>query len=117
MYAVMIVATIPLIREAHRQATVDEAEAINLAADDHSPWENPERADAGSGAGSGRVALRSKRAARAEHDIWAGPAPVHGPAKARLPVGIMLVGGAVIMAAVTLLKYFHLLGELSRLSG
>jgi hypothetical protein len=29
----------------------------------------------------------------------------------------MVVGGAVIMAAVTLLKYFHLLGELSRLSG
>jgi len=117
MYAVMIGATIPLIREARRQAALDEAEAIDLAAEDHSPWE-PVRTDGGdSGADGGRVALRNKRAARADHDIWAATAQSDGPSKARVPVGIMLVGGAVIMAAVTLLKYFHLLGELSRLAG
>jgi len=117
MYAVMIGATIPLIREARRLAAVDEADAIDLAADDHSPWE-PVRSEGGdSGGGAARVAVRNKRAARADHDIWAGTAAADGPSKARVPVGIMLVGGAVIMAAVTLLKYFHLLGELSRLAG
>jgi hypothetical protein len=29
----------------------------------------------------------------------------------------MVAGGAVIITAVTLLKHFHLLGELSRLAG
>jgi hypothetical protein len=32
-------------------------------------------------------------------------------------VAVMIVGAAVIVTAVTLLKYFHLLGELSRLAG
>jgi hypothetical protein len=116
MYAVMIGATVPLIREARRRAAVDEAE-VSLPDDDHSPWE-PERARDDSPATGGRVALRSKRAAMAADDIWGGAGPrSDGPGRARVPVAIMLVGGAVIMAAVTLLKYFHLLGELSRLSG
>jgi hypothetical protein len=115
-YAVMIGATIPLIAEARRRAAVDETDTISLpAADDHSPWENPERAQGDGPASGGRVALRSKRAAATRDDGWAAE-PASG-GRARIPVAIMVVGGAVIMAAVTLLKYFHLLGELSRLSG
>jgi hypothetical protein len=114
-YAVMIGATIPLIAEARRRAAVDEADTISLPADDHSPWEKPERAQDDSPASGGRVALRSKRAAAALDDGLAAPA--RSDRRGRVPVAIMVVGGAVIMAAVTLLKYFHLLGELSRLSG
>ena len=107
MYAVMIGATIPLIREARRRATVDDEEAVVSLPDDPSPWENPENP-------AGRVAVQSKQAV-ALADEWARPAASDG--RARIPVAIMVIGGAVIMAAVTLLKYFHLLGELSRLSG
>jgi hypothetical protein len=115
-YAVMIGAAIPLIAEARRRAAVDEADTISLPDDDHSPWENPAGDPGESRATGGRVALRSKRAAATrEDDGWATTRPSGG--RARVPVAIMVVGGAVIMAAVTLLKYFHLLGELSRLSG
>ncbi|MGH9008299.1 MAG: hypothetical protein ACRDYF_00455 [Acidimicrobiia bacterium] len=107
MYAVMIGATIPLIREARRRAAVDEAEAVVSLPDDPSPWDDPEKP-------AGRVALRSRQAVALEDD-WARPAASGG--RARVPVAIMVAGGAVIIAAVTLLKYFHLLGELSRLSG
>jgi hypothetical protein len=108
MYAVMIGATIPLIREARRRASVDESDAVvSLPDDDPSPWENPEKP-------TGRVALQSKQAVALTDE---GSSPARSDGRARVPVAIMLVGGAVIMAAVTLLKYFHLLGELSRLSG
>jgi len=113
-YAVMIGATVPLIKEARRRAAVDEADTISLDDDDHSPWTDPAR-DPGDAAAGGRVALRSKRATATVDDGWATTRPAGG--RARLPVTIMVAGGAVIMAAVTLLKYFHLLGELSRLSG
>jgi hypothetical protein len=115
-YAVMIGATIPLIAEARRRAAVDDAESVVSLPEDHSPWENPEQPPADSPTGGGRVALRSKRATATLDDGWATATPPSG-GRARLPVAIMVVGGAVIMAAVTLLKYFHLLGELSRLSG
>jgi len=114
-YAVMIGASVPLIKEAHRRAAVDEADTISLADDDHSPWENPARDRGDAAATGGRVALRSKRATATLDDGWSTTGPSGG--RARVPVAIMVVGGAVIMAAVTLLKYFHLLGELSRLSG
>ena len=104
-YAVMIGATIPLIREARRRATL-EADTVVSLPDDPSPWENPEKP-------GGPVAVRTKQAVAVEAD-WARPAASDG--RARLPVAIMLVGGAVIITAVTLLKYFHLLGELSRLA-
>ena len=113
-YAVMIGATIPLIAEARRRAAVDEADTISLPADDHSPWENPERASDESPS-TGRLALRHKRTAVAVDDGWATASKSDG--HGRVPVAIMVVGGAVILTAVTLLKYFHLLGELSRLSG
>ncbi len=113
-YAVMIGATIPLIAEARRRAAVDEADTISLPADDHSPWENPERASDESPS-TGRLALRHKRTAVAVDDGWATASKSDG--RGRVPVAIMVVGGAVILTAVTLLKYFHLLGELSRLSG
>jgi hypothetical protein len=111
---VMIGATIPLIAEARRRAAVDEADTISLPADDHSPWEKPERSQDDSPSG-GRLALRHKRTAVAVDDGWASAPKSDG--RGRIPVAIMVAGGAVIMAAVTLLKYFHLLGELSRLSG
>jgi len=114
-YAVMIGATIPLIAEARRRAAVDDAEAVVLPADDPSPWEKPERAHDDSPPSGGRLALRHKRAAVAVDDGWAAAPPSDG--RGRVPVAIMVAGGMVIMAAVTLLKYFHLLGELSRLSG
>ncbi|HEV3364761.1 MAG TPA: hypothetical protein VG795_11620 [Acidimicrobiia bacterium] len=107
MYAVMIGATVPLIREARRRATVDEAETVVSLSDDPSPWENPEKT-------GGRVAVRSKQTV-AVGDDWPRPATSDG--RARLPVAIMVTGGAVIITAVTLLKYFHLLGELSRVAG
>ena len=111
MYAVMIGATIPLIREARRRAAVDEAEvSLPDDNDDHSPWDNPDRPHED----GGRLALRSKRTTTLRDDWSTSP---QSDGKARVPVAIMLIGGAVIMAAVTLLKYFHLLGELSRLSG
>jgi len=109
MYAVMIGATVPLIGEARRRAEADEAE-VSLPDDDHSPWTSPDRPPED----GGRLALRNKRTTTVDEDWAAAP---RSDGKARVPVAIMLIGGAVIMAAVTLLKYFHLLGELSRLSG
>ena len=106
-YAVMIGATIPLIREARRRATMAEADTVVSLPDDPSPWENPEKP-------AGPVAVRTKESVALEAD-WARPAASDG--RARVPVGIMVAGGAVIITAVTLLKYFHLLGELSRLAG
>ena len=114
-YAVMIGATVPLIAQARRRATVDGADTVSLPDDDPSPWVNPERAPQDNPAGAGRVALRSKRAAVAVDDGWAAEA--QPDKRGRVPVAIMLAGGVVIIAAVTLLKYFHLLGELSRLAG
>ena len=104
-YAVMIGATVPLIAQARRRATVDGADMVSLPDDDPSPWVNPEKP-------SGRVAVRTKQAVSLEADR-----PTASDGRGRVPVAIMLAGGAVIIAAVTLLKYFHLLGELSRLSG
>jgi hypothetical protein len=108
-YAVMIGATIPLIAAARRRAAIDEADAVISLPDDPSPWENPEKP-------AGRVALRSKPTADvAVEPDWAGASSSDG--RGRVPVAIMVVGAAVIITAVTLLKYFHLLGELSRQAG
>jgi hypothetical protein len=63
---------------------------------------------------AGPVAVRTKQAIAVEAD-WTGPIASDG--RGRVPVAIMVAGGAVIITAVTLLKYFHLLGELSRLAG
>ena len=40
-----------------------------------------------------------------------------GEGRARGLVGVFAAGGAVIVAAVTLLKYFHLLAEVARAGG
>ena len=104
-YAVMIGATVPLIAGARRRATVDGADTVSLPDDDLSPWVNPEKP-------SGRIAVRTKQAVSLEADRSTA-----SDGRGRVPVAIMVAGGAVIIAAVTLLKYFHLLGELSRLSG
>ena len=112
VYAVMIGATIPLIAEARRRAAVDEGNMVSVADDDPSPWENPARPHE---ADAGGVALWSKPAQTALAETWGGPPVPDG--RARAPVAVMVVGGAVIVAAVTLLKYFHLLGELSRWAG
>jgi len=111
-YAVMIGATVPLIREARRRAALAEADAAPspVVDDGPSPWDNPERRHETEPAAGGRVALRRKTAGVGVEDRWAG-GRVYGL------VAIMAAGGAVIMAAVTLLKYFHLLGEVSRLAG
>ena len=113
VYAVMIGATIPLIAEARRRAAIDEADVVSVADDDPSPWESPDRPQGVKP--SGRVALRSKPADVAVGESRGGPPRSDG--RARVPVAIMVAGGAVIVTAVTLLKYFHLLGELSRLAG
>ena len=118
-YAVMIGATVPLIREARRRAALAEAEADTapspVVGDGPSPWEKPGLRPESEPADGGRVALRRKTAGAAVEDQWAGAeragSRVYGL------VAIMAAGGAVIMAAVTLLKYFHLLGEVSRLTG
>ena len=106
-YAVMLGATIPLIAEARRRAAMDDAVTVSLPDDDRSPWVNPDQP-------AGPVAVRTKRKVALEAD-WAGPAASDG--RGRGPVAVMVVGGAVIVTAVTLLKHFHLLGELSRLAG
>ncbi len=119
-YAVMIGATVPLIREARRRAaTAGAATGPTVAlANGPSPWANPERPpDANAGRG-GRVALRRKTVEVDVDDPWAKAPVDHGAARpGRTPVAIMVAGGAVIITAVTLLKYFHLLGEVSRLAG
>jgi hypothetical protein len=51
----------------------------------------------------------------AVEDRWAGAD--QAGSRVYTLVAIMAAGGAVIMAAVTLLKYFHLLGEVARLTG
>ena len=114
-YAVMIGATVPLIAEARRRAADAETGAGRAGPpeDDPSPWENRDRLPADLGPG-GRLALRRKLAVAVD-DSWLTPERAAG--RVRALVAVMLVGGAVIMAAVTLLKYFHLLGELTRLSG
>jgi hypothetical protein len=106
-YAVMIGATVPLIAEARRRAAVDGSDAVSLPDDDPSPWVNPEKP-------GGPVAVRTKQAVSLEADRTP---PTASDGRGRVPVAIMVAGGAVIITAVTLLKYFHLLGELSRLSG
>jgi len=106
-YAVMIGATVPLIAEARRRAAVAGSDTVSLPDDDPSPWVNPEKP-------GGPVALRTKQAVSLEAD---GTRPTASDGRGRVPVAIMVAGGAVIITAVTLLKYFHLLGELSRLAG
>ena len=106
-YAVMIGATVPLIVEARRRAAVDGSGTVSLPDDDPSPWVNPDKP-------AGPVAVRTKEAVAVEAD-WARPPVSDG--RGRVPVAIMVAGGVVIITAVTLLKHFHLLGELSRLSG
>ncbi|MDQ3944484.1 MAG: hypothetical protein M3357_04905 [Actinomycetota bacterium] len=118
-YAVMICVSVPLIREARRRAATAVAGPTPTVVldDDPSPWENPQRraeADQGSG---GRVALRRRTVAAdvAVENVWALDDRAGRPAS-RL-VAIMAAGGVVIIAAVTLLKYFHLMSEVSRLAG
>jgi hypothetical protein len=112
-YAVMIGATVPLIREARRRATLAEADAAPspVVDDGPSPWEKPEQREE-----TGRVALQRKTTDVRLDDGYAGADRAAGGRVYGL-VAIMAAGGAVIMAAVTLLKYFHLLGEVSRLTG
>lgn len=105
-YAVMIGATVPLIAEARRRAAVDGSDTVSLPDDDPSPWVDPEKP-------AGPVAVRTKQAVSLEADRTP---PTASGGRGRVPVAIMVVGGLVIIAAVTLLKYFHLLGELSRLA-
>ena len=106
-YAVMMGATVPLIAEARRRAAVDDKTTVSLPDDDPSPWVNPEKP-------AGPVAVRTKQAVSVEAD---STQPTVSDGRGRVPVAIMVAGGAVIITAVTLLKYFHLLGELSRLAG
>jgi hypothetical protein len=103
----MIGATVPLIAEARRRAAMAGSDTVPLPDDDPSPWVNPEKP-------GGPVAVRTKKAVSLEAD-WTRPIASDG--RGRVPVAIMVAGGAVIITAVTLLKHFHLLGELSRLAG
>jgi hypothetical protein len=120
-YAVMIGVSVPLIREARRRAATAEAGAgaapTVVLDDDPSPWENPQRRSVGDGGSGGRVALRRRTAAAevALDETWALDDQGRSPA-VRL-VALLAAGGTVIVAAVTLLKYFHLMSEVSRLAG
>jgi hypothetical protein len=112
VYAVMIAATVPLVAEARRRAALAEAGAdpgpVVEVDDDRSPWDDPDRPR-----DSGRVALRRKTV-----DLRASyRAPERATSRVRGLIVVMAAGGGVILAAVTLLKYFHLLGELSRVAG
>ena len=117
LYAVMIGATIALVGEARRRAAVAESEvpASAVDGDDRSPWENPDRVPAGDPARSGRVALRRRPVAVGVGRGWSDTAVPGG--RARGLVAVLVAGGTLIVAAVTLLKYLHLLSEVSRLSG
>jgi hypothetical protein len=116
-YAVMIGVSVPLIREARRRAATASAgpAATVVLDDDPSPWENPQRRAEAEGSG-GRVAVRRRTAAAevALDETW-DPDDRRSPA-VRL-VAVLAAGGTVIIAAVTLLKYFHLMSEVSRLAG
>jgi hypothetical protein len=118
-YAVLIGATVPLIREARRRAATagaagGEGSTVVLD-DDPSPWANPQRRSEGDQGAGGRVALRRRTAAQVA--VEEGWAPDDGGRPATGLVALMIAGAAVIITAVTLLKYFHLLGEVSRLTG
>lgn len=117
VYAVMIGATFALLREARRRAAMAESDAPAFAAvdDDPSPWDNPARTHDVHPAGSGRVALRRKPVTMRLDQGW--PTIEASGGRARNLVTVLLMGGTVIVAAVTLLKYLHLLSEVSRLSG
>ena len=122
-YAVMIGFTIPLIREARRRAATAGAgpgvAPTVVLEDDASPWDNPQRrTEADAAPGGGRVALRRRTAVAPDVAVEPDRAPAGEDGRsARGLVAVMVTGGAVIITAVTLLKYFHLLGEVSRLSG
>jgi hypothetical protein len=117
VYAVMIGATIALVGEARRRAAMAESGGPVPVVDveDRSPWESPTRVHDGGPAGSGRVALRRKPVAVGVDQEWLA---IDAPGRrARSLVAVLVIGGTVIVAAVTLLKYLHLLSEVSRLSG
>ena len=112
-YAVMVGAAVPLLREARRRAAragegPDEPELV--LDDGPSPWANPEPVVSPFGG----VALRRRTRA-------AVPARLRPSERversASGPVWIMVAGAAAIMTAVTLLKYLHLLAEVTRLTG
>ena len=113
VYAVMVAATVPLIREARRRAALagagsDEPELV--LDDGPSPWANAEPVDSPSGG----VALRRRTRAATPPRIRP---PEQVERRAAGLVWIMVAGAAGIITAVTLLKYFHLLGEVTRLAG
>lgn len=112
-YAVMIGATVPLVGEARRRAALAARlpSDVNFGPDDDSsPWDDPTRlAPAPPG---GRLAVRARPAETA--------VPLTGAAEGRSfngTTGLLVAGGFTIVAAVTLLKYLHLLAEVSRLGG
>lgn len=118
-YAVMIGATVPLIREARRRAGMSGADTgPTVALDDGpSPWADPQRPPDANAGRAGRVALRRKPVEVDVDDPWASAPADRSGRPAYGLVMVMAAGGAVIITAVTLLKYFHLLGEVSRLAG
>jgi hypothetical protein len=92
LYLMMMVASVPLVREARRRM-------LSLAA----PQEAEDPYPGGSGAAAGTaVAVRPVAA------------PGERPAAVRLGVAAVVAGGVGVWVCVTLLKYFHELVEASR---
>jgi hypothetical protein len=115
IYAVMVMATVPLIREARRQAgrwleTAAEAAPSVPRSFERSPWE-PAEAMVPTGAS---LPLASAGHPRADEPV-AGWQDEEVTATSLAPlVTLLVVLGAVLVLAVTLLLYFHRLSEVAR---
>jgi len=120
LYASMLVAAVVLAREARRQLRLGFDPSATPAPGGRrarpaeiSPWDDPDRLRAGSGAGQTLVKTRP------ETDVAVAEAALE--IERRAPLGVRLAtvvigfGGVGIWICVTLLKYFHELVEAARL--
>ena len=120
-YAAMVAATIPLMVRARRRASLwagrpdraTESPAQETAFD---PWEDRHPALVTTAA---RLGLPHSRGAKAEHRAPGSPKPleIEHLAGSPLPFVVLFAGGTVIIIAVTLLKYLHLISEAVRGAG
>jgi hypothetical protein len=106
-YTLMVAATVPLIREAHRRIGAGVDGGGGAAGEEPSPWEPLGGPAAGRVAVAERTAPSSTRTVADREDALR---PIH-----RVVTVALVVGGAVLWAGVVLIKYFHVLSEGARL--
>ena len=114
-YVVMVLFTVPVIREAHRRSRLtseDAAPSLPLAQRSRAGvWGTPATSGAGTTARSATIVL--DRPATEEERARQSAAVRGGGVLPRLGALLVPVGVSVILVCVTLLKYFHELIEAS----